>query len=218
MGLERTHEKILRPKGFAQNNVEIKISIHALCLLTVLLATTAVFLLVSKIAAFYDQRYIFNIYPLIIISVISIIFCLFKIKQWNLKLCYIVLVFIGCIGMNNLSRYNIFWNYCNEMPAIEKQLPKGKSISILIQNNTNWHPAVAFLKYFARTDISYFTNENNFDSFQIPNVETIILIHVNPGKKFESSVFIDKIKDRYNFRNCQFIFKDWHGEVFMLTK
>lgn len=133
--------------------------------------SAAYFLTISKIVLFYENRYMYVIYPLLIICLFSLLYNLLnrlELKQ-ELSLAIAVLIILG-LNVNYYSRRNIKFlddSYPKMLETISREYSDVNMITVV--NSPNWWPIVGNLLLFREVSNTLMMGEH-----QLPEIKRIV--------------------------------------------
>lgn len=197
---------LLTQKGGSENDILNILSIsYCIIFLNALLS----FLLIAKIAAFREPRYIYFLYPLFLILIVVPLYKYLNVSIKNKKLvslfCFLLLLFCALIS---LHRKNIKWLYHKE-PIVINYLKNNYSIKkiIAVTRNHDWYPAIDGFRFFKEFDYTYLTEPGKLNLYDGTSDENLAFVvdkniknHLGLLKDFNKQWNYSSIK---KIDNCQ---------------
>jgi len=192
-------------------NIELYINNNFLAITYILCSTFFTFLLISKVAAFTNSRYIMYLYPSIniIISIFLIKIC--KLITDKFAICLLI-VSISIIP--NLQTKNIEYLYKIDKPLNKLLLESTpRRDFVAITGYDNWWPSVQMTKFFINSEKTYITAENNLT---IPKISNGTILYI--ARTCKNKNLINKIMSETGMHRYKKIYTEWHGDIYELLK
>lgn len=182
------------------------------------------FLTASKIVPYYENRYMYIIYPLVIVFLFSILFGLLKslkLKQ-SVSLIITVLVILG-LNVNYYSRNHIKFlddTYPKMLATIRKEYSDVNMISVI--NSPNWWPVVTNLLLFREVPNTLMMSEQQLSEIK----EVVDSLPSNPGSfltyrgnncKIKPKDFVEMVAKISGYKKYRLIGRQF-GEIYFFSR
>ena len=173
-------------------------------------------IIMSKVAPYVMNRYLFIIYPLISIAFIMVLYYIFS--QVLLKKKHIIVLFLILIISINISSYrfnNI--NYKDDdYIKIENMIDKNDEF-IFINHLAMWYPDIMLLaektknSYMLTEDsIIDFNNNKNFDDYKRK------WIYISKNCKLADNEILYQLNKNNKYKNINKVYENWFGKIYLL--
>lgn len=166
------------------------------------------FLTTSKIVPYYENRYMYIIYPLIIVFLFSILFSLLKSLKLKhrVSLVITVMIILG-LNVNYYSRDHIKFlddSYPKMLATIRKEYSDVNMISVT--NSPNWWPVVTNLLLFREVPNTLMLPEKRLPEIKdvvdsLPSKPDSFLVYRTYTCKIKSKEFVETIAKESGYNN-----------------
>ena len=182
------------------------------------------FLTASKIVPYYENRYMYIIYPLVIVFLFSILFSLLKtlkLKQ-SVSLVITVLVILG-LNVNYYSRNHIKFlddSYPKMLATISKDYSDVNMISVT--NSPNWWPVVTNLLLFREVPNTLMMPEQRLPEIKdvvdsLPSNPDSFLTYRGNNCKIKPKDFVEMVAKISGYKKYRLIGKQF-GEIYVFSR
>lgn len=160
------------------------------------------FIIVSKIAPFKENRYIYNIYPFVSLLSYYVLYKRFQVSTKKLSICMLIAILFISIGV--LKSYKV-----GNIKFIDKgfheihsrvNTEEGFKQFIYIGHNHNYHRITSQVLDFAKASESYMLLEKDVMEFSWENLDRRILVYRAGNCKIPSSEIENVILTNGNYR------------------
>lgn len=191
-------------------NINLYIDNRLFCFLHMVFSVFFTFLVVSKVAAYTNTRYIMYLYPpiCIIVSIILIKICSLVTLMGRLP-WFIVMI----LTVLNLQTKNIEYLYKIDKPVNALlQSSEPRRDFLVVTGYDNWWPSVQMIKFFVNSEKTYITTEDN--NFSIPELKNGTILYI--ARTCKDKYIIDKIMKESGMSSYKEIYTEWHGKLYEL--
>lgn len=182
------------------------------------------FLTASKIVPYYENRYMYIIYPLVIVFLFSILFSLLKslkIKQ-SVSLVITVLVILG-LNVNYYSRNHIKFlddSYPKMLATISKEYSDVNMITVT--SSPVWWPVVTNLLLFREVPNTLMMSEQRLPKIKdvvdsLPSNSDSFLTYWGNNCKIKSKEFVEMVAKISGYKKYRLIGKQF-GEIYVFSR
>ncbi len=198
-------------------NISFSISYNWILLGLISLACLFSYLLVIKLSSIRDTRYTLFVIPLLDVIAIAIFYQLAVLILRNSKSVYIVLIlFFIIFEIISLRTSHIKWIQKGEQAAIECVNSSPGSKTLYFDKNEEWWPAMAFLNFFANSKEVKMLNATDINSVKLAQDEKRLFVIVS--RFCNKKDVLDYFRNKLNFTKVKVIYRDFHGQVYELSR
>lgn len=182
------------------------------------------FLTASKIIPYYENRYMYIIYPLVIVFLFSILFSLLKslkLKQ-SVSLVITILVILG-LNVNYYNRKHIKFlddSYPKMLATISKEYSDMNMISVT--NSPNWWPIVGNLLLFREVPNMFMMPEQRLTEIKdvvdsLPSNPDSFLVYRTYKCKIKPKKFVEAVAKASGYTKHKEVGKKF-GEIYVFSR
>ncbi len=215
ISMQRTSNPVMPNKlEFNLTNIDLEL---------VLLVATCIlyFLLISKIAPFLMNRYMYCLFPFIAIFIVKGIFSLSRRKILNTAIMTMVMVLFvsaGSYGRDKIYDRNDRFDY--SINKVRQEFSDNRLIAV--NNNNSWVPIVAEIPYLSAVKESYLITEKELD--QLHNIikdyeithNSILMFRANTNR-IQKEQFIQFVISNTQYKHYE-ILDYYYGETILFYK
>lgn len=173
-------------------------------------------IIISKVAPYVMNRYLFIIYPLISIAFITVLYNLFS--QILLKKKHIIVLFLILIISINISsyRFNNITYKDDDYIKIENIIDKNDEF-IFVNHLAMWHPDIMLLAEKTKTSymltedvIIDFNNNKNFSNYKRK------WIYISKKCKLLDKEILYQLNKNNKYKNINKVYENLFGKIYLL--
>lgn len=198
---------------------EIELNFQGIFLLIMVCAVVCTFVLTSKVAAYYVGRYIWNVYPLmVLLSVCFLVYLLDSVfKNRTVGIFSLIFLFV-VLNTPKLTTDNINWLHINgnNVNRVLSEIPESPKTFIAIPHEAAWWLLIDLVTYFEKMESIYITTPNNLLNLSLENDN--YFLSVSSGVNSDDVKVVFNYMNRCGFKYSKSFHSDWGWKTYVFER
>lgn len=173
------------------------------------------FFLIAKIAAYREPRYIYALYPLVFVLLVSALSRLLNGFSVNKKIIVYVFLFLMCVFLS-LHAKKMKFMYPNEPKIIKDLKCERVNMVVSITSEKKWYPVADGLRYFKEFNRSYFISEKDLN-VSVQGLDDKIALIVAKNMKNGDAV-VGRFMNANGYKQSNFLYDGHEFKLYELKK